>query len=144
MPLLWGGLLLSLVRVNGGALFTDVGSSVIGAAAGYLILWAVYQVFKLVTGKEGMGYGDFKLLAALGAWLGWQALPLIILLSAATGAIVGISGVLLLGRSRPRADPLRPVPGRCRVADAAMGRGPGGSICANIPVKSVARLRAAR
>ena len=100
LPLLWGGLLLSLVRVNGGALFTDVGSSVIGAAAGYLILWAVYQVFKLVTGKEGMGYGDFKLLAALGAWLGWQALPLIILLSAATGAIVGISGVLLLGRSR--------------------------------------------
>ena len=100
LPLLWGGLLLSLVRLDGGVLFTDVGSSVIGAAAGYLVLWTVYQVFKLVTGKEGMGYGDFKLLAALGAWLGWQALPLIILLSAATGAIVGIAGVMLLGRSR--------------------------------------------
>ena len=100
LPLLWGGLLLSLVQVNGGVLFTDVGSSVIGAAAGYLILWTVYQAFKLVTGKEGMGYGDFKLLAALGAWLGWQSLPLIILLSAGTGAIVGIGGVLLLGRSR--------------------------------------------
>ena len=100
LPLTWGGLLLSLVRVDEGVLFTDVGSSVIGAAAGYLTLWAVYQVFKLVTGKEGMGYGDFKLLAALGAWLGWQSLPLIILLSASAGAVVGIAGVLLLGRSR--------------------------------------------
>ena len=100
LPLLWGGLLLSLVQVDDGVLFTDVGSSAIGAAAGYLILWAVYQAFKLVTGKEGMGYGDFKLLAALGAWLGWQALPSIILLSATTGAIAGIAGVLLLGRSR--------------------------------------------
>ena len=100
LPFLWGGLLLSLVRVDGGVLFTDVGSSVIGAAAGYLALWTVYQVFRLVTGKEGMGYGDFKLLAALGAWLGWQALPLIVLSSAATGAIVGIAGVMLLGRSR--------------------------------------------
>ena len=100
LPLLWGGLLLSLVQVNGGVLFTDVGSSVIGAAGGYLVLWTVYQVFKVVTGKEGMGFGDFKLLAALGAWLGWQALPLIILLSAATGAVFGIAGVILLGRSR--------------------------------------------
>lgn len=100
LPLLWGGLLLSLVRVDGGVLFADVGSSVLGAAAGYLVLWMVYQVFKLVTGKEGLGYGDFKLLAALGAWLGWQALPLIVLLSAASGAIVGIAGVVLLGRSR--------------------------------------------
>ena len=100
LPLLWSGLLLSLARVNDGVLFTDVGSSVMGAAAGYLTLWAVYRLFKLVTGKEGMGYGDFKMLAALGAWLGWQSLPLIILLSAATGAVVGIAGVLLLGRSR--------------------------------------------
>ena len=106
--LLWGGLLLSLVRVDGGVLFTDVGSSVIGAAAGYLVLWTVYQVFRLVTGKEGMGYGDFKLLAALGAWLGWQALPLIVLLSAATGAIVGIAGVMLLGRSRHAPIPFGP------------------------------------
>ncbi len=100
LPLLWGGLLLSLVRVDGGVLFTDTGSSVMGASAGYLVLWAVFQAFRLVTGKEGMGYGDFKLLAALGAWLGWQSLALIILLSAATGAIAGIAGVMLLGRSR--------------------------------------------
>ena len=108
LPLLWGGLLLSLVRVDGGVLFTDVGSSVVGAAAGYLVLWTVYQVFKLVTGKEGLGYGDFKLLAALGAWLGWQSLPLIVLLSAATGAIVGIAGVMLLGRSRHLPIPFGP------------------------------------
>ena len=100
LPLLWGGLLLSLVRVDDGVLFTDTGSSVIGAAAGYLVLWAVFQAFRLLTGKEGMGYGDFKLLAALGAWLGWQSLALIVLLSATTGAIVGIAGVMLLGRSR--------------------------------------------
>lgn len=108
LPLLWGGLILSLVRVNGGVLFTDAGSSVIGAAGGYLVLWAVYQAFRLVTGKEGMGYGDFKLLAALGAWLGWQSLPLIILLSAATGAIVGLAGVMLLGRSRHLPIPFGP------------------------------------
>ena len=100
LPLMWAGLLLSVVQVNGGELFTDVRSSLIGTVAGYLSLWSVYQVFRLVTGKEGMGYGDFKLLAALGAWLGWQALPLIILLSAAGGASLGIAGVLLLGRSR--------------------------------------------
>ena len=108
LPLLWGGLLLSPVRVDGGVLFTDAGSSVIGAAAGYLVLWTVYHVFKLVTGKEGMGYGDFKLLAALGAWLGWQALPLIVLLSAAAGACVGVAGVLLLGRSRHLPIPFGP------------------------------------
>lgn len=100
LPLLWGGLLLSLIRVDGAVVFTDVTSSVIGAAAGYFVLWAVFQSFRLFTGKEGMGYGDFKLLAALGAWLGWQSLPLIILLSATTGAIIGIASVLLLGRSR--------------------------------------------
>lgn len=100
LPLLWGGLLLSLIRIDGGVVFTDVSSGVIGAAAGYLVLWTVFQAFRLVTGKEGMGYGDFKLLAALGAWLGWQSMPLIILLSAGTGAAVGIAGVLLLGRSR--------------------------------------------
>ena len=100
LPLLWGGLLLSLIRIDGGVVFTDASSSVIGAAAGYLVLWAVFQAFRLGTGKEGMGYGDFKLLAALGAWLGWQSMPLIILLSAGTGAVVGIAGVLLLGRSR--------------------------------------------
>ena len=108
LTLLWTGLLLSLVQINGGALLTDVRSSVIGAAAGYLSLWSVYWVFRLITGKEGMGYGDFKLLAALGAWLGWQSLPLIIVLSAAVGASVGIAGVLLLGRSRSVPIPFGP------------------------------------
>ncbi len=75
-------------------------SSIIGAVAGYLSLWSVYQLFKLVTGKEGMGYGDFKLFAALGAWFGWQMLPLIILLSAFTGAIVGILLIVVRGRDR--------------------------------------------
>ncbi|MGA8204953.1 MAG: A24 family peptidase, partial [Woeseiaceae bacterium] len=74
--------------------------AIVGAVAGYLSLWCVYQLFKLVTGKEGMGYGDFKLLAALGAWLGWRDLPMIILLSAVVGAIVGIALILFRGRDR--------------------------------------------
>ena len=108
LPLLWGGLLLSLVRIDDVALFTDSGSSVIGAAAGYLILWSVHQAFRLFTGKEGIGYGDFKLFAALGAWLGWQSLPLIILFSAGSGAIIGIAGVVLFGRSRHLPIPFGP------------------------------------
>jgi leader peptidase (prepilin peptidase)/N-methyltransferase len=98
LPLLWLGLL-----VNMGGLFTDLESAVIGAMAGYLALWSVYWLFKLVTGKEGMGYGDFKLLAALGAWLGWKMLPAIILLSSVVGAIVGIALILFArhGRSVP-------------------------------------------
>jgi leader peptidase (prepilin peptidase)/N-methyltransferase len=95
LPFLWLGLLLSL-----GTLFTDPRSSIIGAAAGYLSLWGVYQLFKRLTGKEGMGYGDFKLLAMLGAWLGWQYLPQIILLSALVGAVVGILLIVLRGRDR--------------------------------------------
>lgn len=83
--LLWGGLFASLFNV-----FTDPVSSIIGALAGYLSLWLVYHGFRLLTGKEGMGYGDFKLLAALGAWLGWQMLPLIILLSSLVGAVIGL------------------------------------------------------
>ena len=94
-PLLWLGL---LVNLNG--MFTSLESAVIGALAGYLSLWSVYWIFKLVTGKEGMGHGDFKLLAALGAWLGWQQLPLIILLSSLCGALVGIALVIALGRDR--------------------------------------------
>jgi leader peptidase (prepilin peptidase)/N-methyltransferase len=86
LPLLWAGLLLNL----GGA-YTDLGSSVIGAAGGYLSLWSIYWGFKLATGKEGMGFGDFKLLAAIGAWLGWQMLPLVVLASSFVGAIVGVS-----------------------------------------------------
>ena len=108
LPLMWAGLILSLIQVNGGTLLTDVRSGVIGAAAGYLSLWSVYWVFKSITGREGMGYGDFKLLAALGAWLGWQLLPLILFLSAAVGASVGIAGVLLLGRSRTVPIPFGP------------------------------------
>jgi leader peptidase (prepilin peptidase)/N-methyltransferase len=89
LPLLWLGLLLSFFSI-----FTDSHSSIIGAIAGYLSLWTVFQLFKLATGKEGMGYGDFKLLALFGAWLGWQYLPVIILLSSLVGAIVGISMVV--------------------------------------------------
>lgn len=95
LGLLWLGLL-----VNSQGLFTDLNSAVWGAAAGYGLLWSVFWLFKLFTGKEGMGYGDFKLLAALGAWLGIQNLLLIILLSSVVGAVVGIAGILLLGRDK--------------------------------------------
>ena len=90
LPLLWAGLLLNLI---GG--LAPLQDAVIGAIAGYLILWSLYWTFKLLTGKEGMGYGDFKLLAALGAWLGWQSLPLILILSSVVGAVAGISLMLL-------------------------------------------------
>ncbi|OGA15001.1 MAG: methyltransferase [Betaproteobacteria bacterium RIFCSPLOWO2_02_FULL_66_14] len=86
LPLLWAGLALNL-----GGTFAPLGSAVMGAIAGYLALWLIYWMFKLVTGKEGMGYGDFKLLAAIGAWLGWQMLPLVILMSSIVGAVVGIA-----------------------------------------------------
>ncbi len=86
LPLLWAGLLFNLSGT-----YTDLPSAVLGAAFGYLALWSVYWLFKLATGKEGMGYGDFKLLAALGAWLGWQMLPLIILSSSLVGAVIGIA-----------------------------------------------------
>ena len=103
LPLLWLGLL-----VNIGGLFTDLSSAVIGAAAGYLSLWLVFQLFRLVTGREGMGYGDFKLLAVFGAFLGWQMLPLVILLSSLIGAIVGISLIVLRGRDRQIPIPFGP------------------------------------
>lgn len=95
LPLLWAGLLFNLFGT-----FTDLQSSVIGAMGGYLSLWSVYWGFKLATGKEGMGYGDFKLLAALGAWLGWQILPLTILLSSLVGAVVGICLIILAKHGR--------------------------------------------
>ena len=103
LPLLWCGLLFNL-----GNTFTPLPSAVIGAMAGYLSLWSVYWLFKLVTGKEGMGYGDFKLLAALGAWLGWQLLPLVILLSSLVGAIVGIVLIVLARRGRDIPIPFGP------------------------------------
>lgn len=98
LPLLWLGL---LVNLNG--TFTSLPSAVIGAAAGYLSLWSVYWLFKLATGKEGMGYGDFKLLAALGAWMGWSMLPVIILLSSVVGAVVGIVLIIMskMGKNTP-------------------------------------------
>jgi leader peptidase (prepilin peptidase)/N-methyltransferase len=95
LPVLWLGLLLNL-----GSVYTDIHSAVIGAIAGYLSLWSVFWLFKLLTGKEGMGYGDFKLLALFGAWLGWQFLPQIILLSSLVGAIIGISMIVFRGRDR--------------------------------------------
>jgi leader peptidase (prepilin peptidase)/N-methyltransferase len=95
LPLLWVGLFANL-----SATFVPINDAVIGALAGYLSLWSVFWIFKLVTGKEGMGYGDFKLLAALGAWMGWQMLPLIIVLSTFVGAVVGIVGVLTKSKDR--------------------------------------------
>jgi leader peptidase (prepilin peptidase)/N-methyltransferase len=95
LPLLWAGLLLNLFGT-----YTDLQSAVVGAMLGYLSLWSVYWGFKLITGKEGMGYGDFKLLAALGAWLGWQTLPLIILLSSLVGALLGIALIVLTKHGR--------------------------------------------
>ncbi len=104
LPLLWLGLLMSLLQISA----IPLEASVIGAMAGYMALWSVYQLFKLATGKEGMGYGDFKLLAVLGAWLGWQALPLILLLSALVGALVGISLIVFKGRDRSIPIPFGP------------------------------------
>lgn len=102
MPLIWIGLFMSLFHPVAGAevLFVGPGTAIVGALAGYLSLWSVYHAFRLLTGKEGMGYGDFKLLAALGAWLGWQMLPLIILLSAMVGALVGIAMIVIRRHDR--------------------------------------------
>ncbi|MFT5116611.1 MAG: leader peptidase (prepilin peptidase)/N-methyltransferase, partial [Kiritimatiellia bacterium] len=95
LPLLWLGLI-----ANYFSLYTDLASALWGAIFGYLSLWGVFWLFKIVTGKEGMGYGDFKLLAALGAWMGWQFLPLIILLSSFVGAVIGIAGIIAFGRDK--------------------------------------------
>jgi len=98
LPLMWTGLLLNLSNV-----FAPISSAVLGAVGGYLSLWSVYWLFKLTTGKEGMGYGDFKLLAAIGAWLGWKMLPIVILLSSLVGAVVGICLIVFTrhGRNTP-------------------------------------------
>jgi len=103
LPFLWLGLTLSLFPV-----FADMRSSLIGAIAGYMSLWIVYQLFKLLTGKEGMGFGDFKLLALLGAWLGWQSLPMIILLSSLVGAVLGGAMIAIQGRDRAQPIPFGP------------------------------------
>jgi leader peptidase (prepilin peptidase)/N-methyltransferase len=95
LPFLWLGLILNMRET-----YAPLEASVIGAVAGYLVLWSVYHVFRLVTGKEGMGYGDFKLLAMFGAWLGWSSLPLIVLLSSLVGAVVGVTMIALRGHDR--------------------------------------------
>jgi leader peptidase (prepilin peptidase)/N-methyltransferase len=103
LPLVWAGLLLNLSGT-----YVDLGSSVVGAAAGYLSLWSVYWGFRLLTGKEGMGFGDFKLLAAVGAWLGWQMLPFVVLASSLVGAVTGISLMLFAKRGRDVPIPFGP------------------------------------
>ena len=103
LPMMWLGILLALFDV-----FVDLESSVIGAMAGYLSLWSIYILFKLLTGKEGMGHGDFKLLAMLGAWMGWKMLFVIVLTSSLVGAVVGISMILLKQTSRRTQIPFGP------------------------------------
>jgi leader peptidase (prepilin peptidase)/N-methyltransferase len=103
LPLLWAGLLINLRGT-----FVDLAGAVLGAVAGYLVLWSVYWLFKLATGKEGMGFGDFKLLAAIGAWLGWKMLPLVILASSFVGAVVGIALMVLARRGRDVPIPFGP------------------------------------
>ena len=103
LPLLWIGLLINLG--NG---FTDISSAVIGAASGYIFLWLIYWCFKIATGKEGMGYGDFKLLAVIGAWFGWKMLPLVILLSSLAGAVIGIGLIIVAKNKRDTPFPFGP------------------------------------
>ncbi|MGH8762188.1 MAG: prepilin peptidase [Nitrosospira sp.] len=103
LPMLWVGLLVNLSEG-----FTDIRSAIIGAVAGYLILWSVYWCFKLITGKEGVGYGDFKLLAVIGAWLGWQMLPLVILFSSVAGSVLGVGLIIMAKRGRHTPIPFGP------------------------------------
>jgi leader peptidase (prepilin peptidase)/N-methyltransferase len=110
LPLMWAGLLAAVAigPVAGSAVPVSARDAIIGAAAGYMSLWLVFHAFKLVTGKEGMGYGDFKLFAALGAWLGWKLLPMVIVLSAATGAVLGMLMIAVQGRDRRAPMPFGP------------------------------------
>ena len=110
LPLMWTGLLAAVIAgpAAGAAIPVSARDAIIGAASGYVSLWLIFHAFRLITGKEGMGYGDFKLFAALGAWLGWKLLPLVILLSAATGAVLGILMIVLRGRDRSAPMPFGP------------------------------------
>jgi leader peptidase (prepilin peptidase)/N-methyltransferase len=110
LPLMWAGLLAAVIvgPIAGSPIPVSADDAIIGAASGYVSLWLVFHAFRLITGKEGMGYGDFKLFAALGAWLGWKLLPLVILLSAATGALLGILMIVLRGRDRSAPMPFGP------------------------------------
>jgi len=103
LPMIWIGLLCSL-----GVVFVDAESSIIGAIAGYMVLWSVFQLFRLLTGKEGMGFGDFKLLSLLGAWLGWKLLPVIILLSSFAGAVIGVALMIFKQHSKDKPIPFGP------------------------------------
>jgi leader peptidase (prepilin peptidase) / N-methyltransferase len=110
LPLMWAGLLAALIvgPIAGSPIPVSARDALIGAMSGYVSLWLVFHAFRLITGKEGMGYGDFKLFAALGAWMGWKLLPLVILLSAAAGAILGILMIVLRGRDRSTPIPFGP------------------------------------
>jgi len=110
LPLMWAGLLAAVIvgPIAGSPIPVSAHDAIIGAVSGYVSLWLVFHAFRLITGKEGMGYGDFKLFAALGAWLGWKLLPLVILLSAATGALLGILLIVLRGRDRSTPIPFGP------------------------------------
>jgi leader peptidase (prepilin peptidase)/N-methyltransferase len=110
LPLMWLGLAMSLFHPMTGAqtLFITPANAIVGAMAGYLSLWSIFWLFKLVTGKDGMGYGDFKLLAALGAWLGWQQLPMIIMMSAVVGAVINITMIVARGKDRSIPIPFGP------------------------------------
>src|SRR5882762_4875538 len=110
LPLMWAGLIAAAIEgpIAGSPIPVSAHDAIVGAASGYLSLWLVFQTFRLITGKEGMGYGDFKLFAALGAWLGWKLLPLVILLSAAAGALLGILMIVLRGRDRSAPMPFGP------------------------------------
>lgn len=103
LPLIWIGLLFNSFEI-----FTSLENAVYGAVLGYMSLWSVFWLFKLLTGKEGMGFGDFKLLAAIGAFLGWEAIPVVILLSSAVGAIIGILGIMIMGRDKNLPIPFGP------------------------------------
>lgn len=129
LPLLWLGLLFNLYTT-----YVSLADAVIGAMAGYLILWTIYQGFKLLTGKEGMGYGDFKLLAALGAWLGWQMLPEIILLSSLVGAICGITLMLVKQRGKEIPIPFGPYLAVAGWLALLLGDGTYGSIFARFGI----------
>jgi len=110
LPLMWLGLAMSLFHPVPGAstLFISPSDAIVGAIAGYLTLWSIFWLFKLVTGKDGMGYGDFKLLGALGAWLGWQDLPMIIMMSAVVGAVINITMIVARGKDRSIPIPFGP------------------------------------
>lgn len=132
LPLLWLGLLFNLDST-----YVSLTDAVIGAMAGYLILWTIFHVFRLITGKEGMGYGDFKLLAALGAWLGWQMLPEIILVSSLVGAICGIALMLIKRRGKEVPIPFGPYLAVAGWIALLLGNGSYGSVFAHFGIKLI-------